>query len=310
MYDEASNLIETRQRQRYHNADDEETGPLLDPDNDPKARVTYAALYPDPLGRTQVSANYGTNGGTALSRPSITPARSDTVLVSSSDFNDAGELASTRDPKGLQVVVQYDDAGRRITLIENYAFIPPGGSSSSSSSMIACGPSDDVNRTTRFTYTPDGEQATLTAENMATGNQTTIYTYGMTLSDSEVATSNLLRSVAYPDSVGSSDVVAHTYNRQGQRVTTTDQRGCVHTYLYDKLGRLVHDCITTIGTGVDDAVRRLSISYDDRGLPWLLTSSDNPAVGVGNVLNEVRQEYNEFGQSVEAAQSHTGGVTL
>lgn len=308
-YDQVSNLIETRQRQRYHNADEDDTGALLDPDNAPKARVTYAAMYPDVLGRTQASVNYGTNGGSALSRPDTIPARSDTVLVSSSQFNNAGELEQTRDPKGMITVFEYDQAGRRITLIENFGYLPSSGSSSSSSSTASCSPSDDLNRTTRLTYTPDGEQATLTAENLQTGNQTTTYTYGTTLSNSEIATSTLLRSVTYPDSSGGSDVVSHTYNRQGQRVTTTDQRGCVHTYLYDKLGRLVHDCVTTVGTGVDSAVRRLSISYEVRGLPSLMTSYDNSTVGSGNTLNQVQQEYNDFGQSTAAAQSHAGAVT-
>ncbi len=306
-YDEAGNVIESVQKQRYHNAADDELGELQDPSTTPKARVTYAAQYPDALGRPQASANYGTNGGTALSRPDTTPTRSNTILVTEQSYDDAGNLETTTDPASMVTRVEYDDAGRRVTLIENYQ--PGATTDSSSSSGSGCDPSDDVNRTTRFAYTADGEQATLTAVNSDTGNQVTTYTYGTTLDDSELATSVLLRSVAYPDSSGGSDIVAHTYNRQGQRMTTTDQRGCEHIYLYDKLGRLVHDCVKTLGTGVDDAVRRLSITYEVRGLPLLMTSYDDSAIGSGNVLNQVKQQYNDFGQSVESAQSHDGAVT-
>ena len=76
-YDSAGNVIETVTRRRYHNAPDSQTGPLADPSTTPKARVTYVASYPDPLGRVIATAEYGTNGGTALSRPGTVPARSD-----------------------------------------------------------------------------------------------------------------------------------------------------------------------------------------------------------------------------------------
>src|SRR5262249_13314921 len=85
-YDAASNVIQTNVRQRYHNATG--TGPLGTPSSaQPLARVTYAAMYTDAIGRSVASADYGTNGGTALSRSSTIPARSDTCLVRSSTFN-------------------------------------------------------------------------------------------------------------------------------------------------------------------------------------------------------------------------------
>jgi type I restriction enzyme M protein len=82
-YDSGGNLIKTVSRERYHNAAASQTGELKNPSETPKARVTYAAMYPDALGRTVATANYGTNGGTALTRSSTVPAGSDTVLVSS-----------------------------------------------------------------------------------------------------------------------------------------------------------------------------------------------------------------------------------
>ncbi len=67
------------------------------------------------------------------------------------------------------------------------------------------------------TYSPDGQVTTLVASNNDTGNQQTVYTYGTTLTDSAIASSQLLRSVRYPDSDGTGgDVVTYSYNRQGQ----------------------------------------------------------------------------------------------
>ena len=73
-YDAGGNVVSTVVRRRYHNSPDSQTGPLEDPATTPKARVTYQASYPDALGRVIATADYGTNGGTALSRPATVPA--------------------------------------------------------------------------------------------------------------------------------------------------------------------------------------------------------------------------------------------
>lgn len=75
-YDSAGNVVSTVVRRRYHNAPDSQTGPLEDPATTPKARVMYTASYPDALGRVMATADYGTNCGTALTRPGTVPARS------------------------------------------------------------------------------------------------------------------------------------------------------------------------------------------------------------------------------------------
>jgi len=310
-YDDASNVIQTTSRQRYHNAPDIQLGPLGDPSTTPKARVTYAANYPDALGRTQATANYGTNGGTPLTRSSTVPARSDTILVNSQTYNDAGDVFETTDPIGMVTRFEYDDAGRQTTLLENYQEMDLSSSSSSpgsSSEETTCSASDDTNRTTLMAYTPDGQTATLTAQNASTGNQVTQYVYGTTLEDSAVASSLLLRKVIYPDSEDSSDVVQYAYNRLAQRTSLTDQNGNIHTYDYDKLGRPLHDRVTTLGSGVDGAVRRFSVEYDIRGLVRLLTSYDNSSVGSGSAVNQVVFSYNDFGQSIQTFQAHSGTV--
>jgi RHS repeat-associated protein len=303
-YDAASNVIQSTVRQRYDNATG--TGPLTTPSgSQPKARVTYAASWHDGLGRVVASADYGTNGGTALSRPSTIPGRSDSVLVSSATYNNDGEAYLLTDPASRMTYLEFDDAGRRTKLVENYL---ASSSSSSSSAGNTCAPSSDANRTTTFTYSPDGNLATLTAVNADTTNQTTTYTYGTTLIDSDIAASLLLRQVAYPDSTGDSDVVSYKYNRQAQRKESTDQLGTVHAFNFDGLGRITQDRVTALGTNVDGALRRLQTSYEVRGMPSLLTSYDNATVGSGSIVNEVGFNYNDFGQITKDQQSHSGAV--
>ena len=66
--------------------------------------------------------------------------------------------------------------------------------------------------------------------------------------------------------------------------------------------------MTTLGTDVDGAIRRLSTEYEVRGLPFSLSSVDDPAVSQGNIVNQVQFEYNPFGQLVTDYQSHDGAV--
>ena len=314
-YDADSNAIQATVRKRYHNAAAAQTGALQSPSVTPNARVGYVAFYPDAIGRVVNSANFGTNGGTALSRPSTCPARSDSVLVRSRTFDSAGRELTTTDSAGMVNLFGYDAADRKIMMTENYiptssssSFSSSSSSSSSSSGVSTCTASDDKNRVTRWTYTADGLEATMVAENLRTTNQTTTYTYGTTLTESAVATSTLLRYVAYPDSSGGSDRIALTYNRQAQPTTRTDQRGCVHAYIYDGLARLTSDCVTTLGTNVDGAVRRLTAAFEVRGMISKLTSYDNATVGSGSIVNEVAFAYNSFGQITSDSQSHSGAV--
>jgi hypothetical protein len=58
------------------------------------------------------------------------------------------------------------------------------------------------------------------------------------------------------------DRVEFQYNRIGERIWKRDQNGTVHVYEFDNLGRLLHDRVTTLGTGVDGAVRRISTIYN------------------------------------------------
>jgi len=71
---------------------------------------------------------------------------------------------------------------------------------------------------------------------------------------------------------------------------------------------LQHDRVTTLAGGVDGAVRRLTRSYEVRGLLEKVTSYDNAAVGSGNIVNEVQYAYDNFSQPTTEYQSHSGAV--
>jgi RHS repeat-associated protein len=304
VYDDAGNVLETIQRQRLHNESETAAGALVDLSTSPKARATHIATWYDGIGQQVASANYGalssplpsgeSQGEGAFSRPVNIPARSDTVLVHSVVYNSRGEAYQTIDPAGKITYQEFDASGRVTKQVRNYV-----------DGVVDVANSDEDVTVTK-TYNLDGQLATLTAVNPTTGNQTTTYVHGTTLTDSSVARGDLLVAEVYPDSVDSTDRVTYTYNRQGQQVTKTDQNGTVHTYSYDSLGRQLSDAITTVGTGVDVAVRRIATAYNVRGQVDSITSYDSPTAG--GVVSQVAVVYNAFGQVIAEYQAHGGAV--
>ena len=323
-YDEAGNAIQAASRQRFHNATG--SGPLTAPGGaQPVARVTYVAAYPDAVGRSQAVADYGTNGDLALVRSATIPASSATVHVASTSYANDGTVSQTIDPAGTVTAYTVDQAGRQTQVVENYR----AASSSSSSSSGGLPSSDDTNVTTQWTYNADSLVATLTAVNAETGNQTTTYGYGTTLAASDIARNDLLASMTYPDM----GVVVYLYNRQGQVKQFADQRGVVHAYSFDLLGRLTQDAVTSFiasssssgssGTGnssgssssssgstspVDGTVQRIGRTYEVRGMLQNVTSYSSPVVGQGSVVNDVQFAYNTFSQLSTEYQEHSGAV--
>ncbi|NLS93084.1 MAG: hypothetical protein GXX96_13090, partial [Planctomycetaceae bacterium] len=57
-------------------------------------------------------ANYGTYGGATFDRAAVVPSRTDTILVTSTEYNDAGQAYKTIDPAGREDRQVFDDAGR------------------------------------------------------------------------------------------------------------------------------------------------------------------------------------------------------
>jgi RHS repeat-associated protein len=289
-FDEVGNVVSQASFQRLNDAPSTGSGSAgaLSYGTQPKARVSYTASWFDGIDRNIATANYGAIA--SFTRPSTPPSSSSTVLVRTTSYNEAGQPSQTTDPMGYVTQTSFDNANRKTQLIEDYG-------------------TGLLNRTTSWTYTLDNLIATMTAVNATTGNQTTTWTFGTNLTTSGVARNDLLTSVTYPDSVGGSDAVSYTYNTQGQQTTITDQRGTVRTLDYDGLGRRTDDCVTTVGSSTDNAVLRISTTYEVRGMVATVTSFDNATPGSGTALNQCALTYNSFAQLTKEQQDHNGAVS-
>ncbi len=307
VYDAAGNEIQSLLHRRLDTATG--TGALNGPNGtQPQARVTYQMTWPDAIGRPRNTADYGTNGGLPPVRPGVAPARSDTILVSTTLYKDSGDANRTIDPMGIETHWENDHLGRRIKLMEGIVV----GSFARTSSCGVAAP-----RTTEFAWHASGQLQRLTLINPTTGNQVTRWIFGTTLAESGIASNRLLRAKIYPESddrpapldSGPDGVYArleYTYNRQGDVVQFTDADGTVHAYVYDKVGRLTEDSVPTIAAHLNATIRRISRAYDNRGMLALVSSYD--AVTGGSIANEVALLYGPFGQLIEDAQSHSGAV--
>ena len=171
-----------------------------------------------------------------------------------------------------------------------------------------------------MTYHPSGQIATLVTKNATTGDQVTRYVYGSAKAWQTplIYRNDMLAAEIYPDSDDSENVsgvlqagtdgvvdrVEFLYNRIGERIAKRDQNGTVHTYEYDNLGRLLHDRITTLASGIDGAVRRISTVYDVAGNVKSVTSFD----GSNNVVNQVMYEYDANGLLSKDFSNPSGAV--
>ncbi|HVS71952.1 MAG TPA: hypothetical protein VHQ47_11910 [Phycisphaerae bacterium] len=66
--------------------------------------------------------------------------------------------------------------------------------------------------------------------------------------------------------------------------------------------------MTTNSTGTDVTVKRISSTYEVRGMLATLTSYDNATPGSGTALNQIAFTYNNFSQLTEEEQEHAGVV--
>ena len=305
-YNRASQPVTSVSFQRFHDAIG--TGPLQGPDGDqPRALRSYTASWYDGIGRPVANADIGTNGGQTWTRPTTVPDRSGTVLVTSRRYAADGQANATLDPNGIETRWENDAVGRQLVLIENFDPGAPDGD-------------PGANRTTAFAYTGDGQLKTLTLVNPTTGDQVTRWIYGTTLEDSEIARADLLRAKMYPESndeadplgdgpLGEFERIEYTYNRQGSALTMKDPNETVHSYDYDRLGRITQDRVTALGTDLDGGILRIETRYDTkRLLTAAVISYDDAMVGMGNVVNEVGYRYDDFGQLAADQQSHQGAV--
>jgi RHS repeat-associated protein len=297
IYDANGNVIHSIARERFHDADPTATGPLGTASSGIRARVNNSTAYFDAADRVFASVDLGTNGGVTYTRPALVPAATDTALVSLYEYDEAGRLSNLIDPRGIVAKTLYDDLGRRTTTIANYTGGAPGSVT-------------DV--TTRYTYNASGNVRTIEAVQPAgTPSQVHEYLYeARTASGSAINSNEWQTGIRYPDPItGQATALQqdlYRLNSQGDRISMTDRNGTVHSCGYDPLGRRISDAVTTLGTGVDGSVQRIDVGFDEAGQTGSITSYD-AAVG-GNVVNQVAQEFNGFGQLTRQWQSPIGAV--
>jgi RHS repeat-associated protein len=75
-------------------------------------------------------------------------------------------------------------------------------------------------------------------------------------------------------------------------------------YTFDARGQLISDEVTTLGAGVDGAVRKIAYSYDTLGNLQRVTSYN----AANEIVNEVVRQFNGFGQLIREYQAVVGEV--
>ena len=260
-YNADSNVILSVDRQRFHDATG--TGALGTPTSGVNARVIYSAAYYDIGNRTTASVNVGTNGGSVWTRPTTAPSRSDTVLVSETQYDSAGRAWKSIDPKGIESRTTSDLMGRTTKTIQNYV-----------DGVV----SNADDKTTEYTYSAAG-MTKLIADLTGGGVQTTEYVYGVTIANGNSINSNdIVGATKWPDPTtglsSTSEQETATVNALGQTLTSTDRNGNTHSLGYDVLGRVVTDTVMSLDSGVDGSVRRIETATIRRGTP---TSAPNTA---------------------------------
>lgn len=285
-WDAGSNLLGTITRLRFDTATG--NGELQKPGTAPEARASYMASYPDALGRVISTADYGAAASASWTRPATVPTRSDTVLVNSTTYDGAGNATEFLDPDSVKTTRAYDDSDRLVTVVENATGSVP------------------AKRTTHYEYTDDGWLKKLKCDNATTGQQVTEWVYGvLNGGGSDLNSNRLVGQKFYADSTGGSDCESYGYNRQQQMTSRGDQNGTLRILQYDKVGRLIYDVATIVGSGLDNTIVGRGSAFNERGLKNRAFSiSPAPAA----VVNDVVRLFNGFNQLVTEYQEHSGAV--
>jgi RHS repeat-associated protein len=280
--------------------------PMAFDDADVSGRIQITAQWYDELERPRTTAYYGTNDATknvadwdydTITEPTSSSA---TVPMTKVVYADDGTVQDAYDALERRTRYEYDDAGRLITTIGNYT----GGS--------LANPIRDHDIYTRYDYS-DNLQTKIwvdidgDGEIDANDDQVTEYVYGTAKgtpgsgspAQSAIGSGHLLREVIYPEQVSMQSAadrtVSYAYNAQGQQVWMKDQEGNVIETDFDDVGRDLHRRVTTLGGDFDGAVRRITISYLDRGLIDKVTQYNNATAGSGSVVDDLRYTYDDWG---------------
>jgi RHS repeat-associated protein len=239
-------------------------------------------------GSVQAAITGNGSGLTGGTNPSV-------AITVTSLGGDAGHVAQVTDPRGIIAKTDTDWLGRTLRTVEALSTFNPSGSS---------------DKTTEYTYDGSSHMLTLQADLANSAYQQTKWIYGVTTPNSNVNSNDILGSMQYPDKTtgnpSSSQQETYAVNALGDRLTFTDRNSNVHAYLYDVLGRPTSDQITTLGTGVDNAILRIDTAYDTQGNPYLFTSYSTTAGTT--IVNQVQRAFNGLAQLITEYQAHSGAV--
>jgi RHS repeat-associated protein len=260
------------------------------------------ALVGNPTGSAWIVRFAGTKAGAPQAAitgngSGLTGGTSPSVSITATSLGgDAGRVQQTTDPRGIITKTDTDWLGRTLRTVEAFSTFNPSGSS---------------DKTTEYSYDGDSNMLTLQADLAGGAYEQTKWIYGVTTSGgSNVNSNDILASMQYPNKTtgnpSSSEQETYQVNALGQRTSFTDRNGNVHSYSFDVLGRPTSDSVTTLGSGVDGAVRRIDTAYDTQGNAYLLTSYSD--TGGATIVNQVQRAFNGLAQMTQEWQSHSGAA--
>ncbi len=292
-------------------------------------RLQATLYWYDALDRETVRAFYGTGSSTGnagtIDWSSITSAGIPTtsnsdklvaetkyVYSTGNDYDD-GFVKEIEDERDKKTRYAYDDMGRVLTTIANYVDGTPPAPVETAVEDVYTRYEYSKGLQTKIWVDYDGDGVVDTTDPK---DQVTTYIYGSvkdTPSQMKIATGHLLRAVKYPDTTNtgttvaqinsdSSDVVSYAYNAQGEQTYMKDQAGNVIETDYDLLGRETHRRASTIQSGFDTAVQRISTAYLSRGAVDTVTQYTDPDVGEGSVVDQVKMTYDGWGNTLTFEQ--------
>jgi RHS repeat-associated protein len=297
--------------------------------------ATYSGAVYDEAGRSIAAVNYGTNiansgnfttGGSAPSLLTTTPARTPSVIVSETFFDERGLVSSIIDPLGRESRFIYDSLGRKNATIQNAAGTLDLDWNSINEEWVVSNRSttdSDKNRVVTMVYDSWGntvKQAAHKVDGGADTSQTTRFVYELPSSPLSGNASNvhgLLYEIHYPDpltgqpSTSSSDHVRFAYNRLGEQVKVEDQNATIRSFEYDEQGRITHELVDTSNsvTPLDESVLQFKTSYDEFGRVSSVESLDNGTSGSGAVVNSVSYTYDSMTHDLISLDQTHGGAT-
>ena len=212
---------------------------------------------------------------------------------------DNGTVVDTTDPDNIDTRDYYDPLGNVVQEVQDFT----------TGAITA-----NTNKTTDYAYNSAGmtslTAAMLNSDSTITG-ETTEWIYGVTTgTGSDIDSTDIVSATYQPNpSTGAPDsslATTVTVDALGETITSTDPNGTTHTYTFDVLGQQTADTVTTLGTGVDGSVMKITTAYTTLGNPSLVTSYNSSS----NVVNQVEMLYNGLDQEIQEFEAVNGAVNL